>query len=214
MDSTADSAGTGKRSGLGRDRLLAAAREVISEFGVEGLRVRRLAAAAGVSPPLVSYHYPDQATLIESVHRELVLDYFVYREAAANAASGPVEKLRACARAGLPPAVDPALVAPLFELHGLARRHSKHAEAMSGLWHSEHALYLGIIEAGVREGVFSLVRSASDVAGTLLALEDGLALHLVGDNNSMSGEWALGTLLHTAALELGCPELEHSSLLP
>ncbi|MFD1201043.1 TetR/AcrR family transcriptional regulator [Leucobacter albus] len=209
MDSDASFPAAGKRSGLGRERLLAAAREVISEFGVEGLRVRRLAAAAGVSPPLVSYHYPDQATLIASVHRELVLDYFAYREGAARAASGPIEKLRACARAGLPPAVDPALVAPLFELHGLARRNSAHAEAMSGLWHSEHALYLGIIEDGVREQLFTLSRPAADVAGTLLALEDGLALHLVGDNASMSGEWALSTLLHTAALELSCPELEH-----
>lgn len=197
-----------RRTGIGRDKLLAAARQVISEYGVEGLRVRRIAAAAGVSPPLVSYHYPDPGSLVVRVHRELVLDYMSYRERMVRQASGAVDKLRACVRAGLPPEVDPELIAPLFELHGLARRNAEHASLLADLWISEHQLYVQILAEGVREGVFVPERPVTDIAAALLALEDGPALHLNGKNPMLTGSWALDTLLHLAAGELHCAELE------
>ncbi len=206
-----DAASAGRRTGLGRQKLLAAVREVISEHGVGGLRVRRIAAAAGVSPPLVLYHYPDQASMMVTVHRDLVADYLAFREAAARSGDGPVERLRACAKAGLPPSVAAELVAPLFELHVLARRSEEHARLMAELWSSEVALYEEIIADGARSGVFAPSRPVSDVAASILAMEDGLALHLVGNNDELSGERALFELLHLAAAELRCPELESGS---
>lgn len=197
-----DESSVPERTGLGREKLLRAAREVIAEFGIEGLRVRRIAAAAGVSAPLVSYHYSSQASLVLRVHHDLVLDYFAHREAQVRAAAGAVLKFQACARSGLPPGVEVDLIAPLFEMHGLARRNEEHAQLMSDLWRSEHALYVQIISQGEREGLFTLRRPVGDVAGALLALEDGLALHLVGRNTEISGEWALDRLLSFAAEEL------------
>lgn len=196
------------RPGLGKAKLLAAARLVIAEHGVEGIRVRRLAATAGVSAPLVSYHYPDQADLVLHVHRDLVDDYFGHRAALVREAEDAIEQLRACARAGLPPGVDPELIAPLFELHGLARRDAAHAEIMSNLWVSEHALYARIISAGQRAGVFAPDADAERVAASLLALEDGLALHIIGRNSAIEESWPLRNLLRVAALELGCAQLE------
>lgn len=197
----------GDRSTLSQEKLLAAVRQVISEHGIEGIRVRRVAAAAGVSPPLVLYHYPDQATMMLRVHQDLVSDYFGLRESLVLRETGAVNKLRACAAAGLPPNVAPEVVAPLFDLHSLARRSHEHSQLMTELWELEIALYVRILSEGIESGAFRTSRPLEEVASSILAMEDGLALHLIGRNDSLGSDRAIRSLLTLAAYETQCTEL-------
>lgn len=203
----------GARSALSRSKLLSAVRAVVAERGLEGVRVRSIAAAAGVSPGSVLYHYPDQAEMMVAVHRDLVEDYCETRERSVAAETDAVAQLLACARAGLPPLVDEKVVGPLFEMHALARRSDAHAELMTGLWDRERTLYQNIIVHGVETNVFTPRRSAEIVAENLLALEDGLGLHLVSHNKGITADIALGMLIDYAASELQCDDLRLRSSL-
>ena len=57
---------TGMRAGL-PDDVLVAAREVAEQDGIDGLTMRRLAAALGVAPNTLYSHFADKAALIDAV---------------------------------------------------------------------------------------------------------------------------------------------------
>ena len=51
-------------AGDARERILEAACDVIAEHGIEDVRIARIATAAGVSPPLVHYHFETREALL------------------------------------------------------------------------------------------------------------------------------------------------------
>ena len=57
----------GNRAGLDADRVLAAARDLARQGGVEALTMRRLASALGVAPNALYSHYPDKSALLDAV---------------------------------------------------------------------------------------------------------------------------------------------------
>lgn len=195
------------RSAEGRQNLLAAARRLIAEKGLEGLKVRPLAQEAGVSPGLVIYHFPDRDSMRFEVHESLVAEYLRSRLRVVDAQRDPRHQLVASVIAGVPPFVDLSLIRPLFEMHGLARRSEPHARLMTGLWNDEVALYERIIGTGVAEGHFQPARPVPEVAQSLLALEDGLALHQVSNNTALTAETAVSAFVRAAAAQLGCESL-------
>lgn len=190
-----------------RQSLLAAARRLIGEEGLEGLKVRPLAEAAGVSVGLVVYHFPDRQQMRLEVHESLVQEYLRARVIAVEAESDPRRRLLASVASGLPPLADVTVIRPLFELHGLARRSGSHSTLLSRLWESEVGLYMRVIDEGVAARWFGPVVSVEDAARALLALEDGLALHQVSNNVLLPAEAAVATFVDVAASLLRCPSL-------
>ena len=59
--------GPGIRAGLSPDEVLEAARHVSEQDGIDGLTMRRLAAALGVAPNTLYSHFADKAALIDAV---------------------------------------------------------------------------------------------------------------------------------------------------
>ena len=51
---------------LRRESILGAVTDAIASHGVRGMRVDQVAAAAGVSPPLLYYHFADRAELVRA----------------------------------------------------------------------------------------------------------------------------------------------------
>lgn len=191
----------------GRQSLLAAARRVIAEQGLEGLKVRSLAEAAGVSVGLVVYHFPDRDAMRLEVHRSLVADYLRRRVELVGAHVDPRRQVIASAVAGVPPLMDAGVIRPLFELHGLARRSEAHATLMTRLWEDEMQIYVDVIEAGIESDYFAPSREVQNVAQSLLALEDGLALHQVSGNAALPPSAAIEIFAQSATEQLGCPSL-------
>jgi AcrR family transcriptional regulator len=198
---------TSDRPGPSKNNLIRAARNVIGERGLEGVRVREIASEAGVSPGSVLYHYPDHDQLMLAVHETLVTDYFDTRQGAQADLTDAKDKLVATVVAGFPPYANEAVIRALFEMHGLARRSSHHATLMTTLWQREENLYRQILTQGIADRSFHLSRPVDEVARILLALEDGLALHLVSNNSALGHDLALKVFLAVASTELGCPGL-------
>lgn len=195
------------RSEPSRRNLVRAAGRVIIDKGLQGVRVREIAASAGMSPGAVLYHYPQHEDLMLAVHQSAVDEYVGYRDAAQRKLSDPVLRLTRVVEAGVPPYAPESTIRLLFEMHGLARQSQAHARLMTSLWQRERALYTGIIEAGITSSDFSPDRAAVDVASVLLALEDGLALHLVSGNEELDADTAIGLFMRHVADHLSCPRL-------
>ncbi|MGW0816981.1 TetR/AcrR family transcriptional regulator [Streptomyces viridiviolaceus] len=196
-----------RRSEPSRRNLVEAAGRIVRERGLEGVRVREIASAAGMSPAAVLYHYPDNAALILAVHREAVERYVAGRTSAQAQSEDPRQRLIAAMTAGVPPHADDGTIRLLYELHGLARRSEQHAQLMTELWEQELQLYADILEAGLERGLFELDAPVNTVAAMLLALEDGLVLHLVSNNTDFDPDRVIQIFTKSAARELGCPSL-------
>lgn len=208
MESTEhdDPHGAGDTEGP-RGAVLAAAERVISRSGLASARVRDIANDARMSPASVLFHFPDNDELMLQLHRRAVDAYYRGRASATRRETDPRRRLVAMVLAGVPPYADEATIQLLYEMHGLSRRSAAHAELMSGLWRSERGLYLDVLEDGTRAGHFTPGLGAEQAASVLLALEDGLVLHLVSDAASLSAGDVIETYFQLAAAELDCPDL-------
>lgn len=195
------------RSKKSRDQLVAAAGAVISSEGLHELTMRHVAERADLSPALVSYHYPSRGDLVLAVHRDVVSTYIGHRSASILGRLDPRERLLASVLAGVPPYAPTEQIVLLFELHGLARRSQPHAALMSQLWDAEIGLYSDVVADGLGTGVFSSEQPTQTLARQLLALEDGLGLHIVSNNSSLTPRLAVGAWRSFAAIALGCPSL-------
>jgi AcrR family transcriptional regulator len=180
---------------------------IVTQRGIEGIRLRQIAAEADLSLGAVKYHFPEHSDLLLAVHQDTVGRYVEGRNDAASSTDDPVERLVAVMRAGIPPWADDHVIRLLYEMHGLARRSEPHATLLGELWQREHALYVDIVDDGVAAGVFTPRESTADLATHLLALEDGLVLHLVGHNSAFDSQLVLEKLAGFAAMHLDCDDV-------
>lgn len=191
------------RSTERKQQLIQAAEQSIAELGLSALTIRGIAARAGMSPGAVLYHYPETDDLVYDVHAALVDRFVDHRMQALAKVADPTQRLIQAFVSGLPSGPDDQVCKLLFELHGLASRNSQHAALMTSLWDREVMLYQSIIESGLAFGKFTTNSTARAVATSLLAMEDGLGLHIVSRNSSMSVDVAARTLAAAAGAALG-----------
>jgi AcrR family transcriptional regulator len=192
-----------------RDALVSAAGLAIAQRGLEGLRIKDIADAAGVSQGSVLYYYPELDDLVLEVHRGAVENFLFSRQQAYDgaAAGDPASRLRALLDSGLPDTMEDAVHGLLYELHRRAGRSPGHAELMTSLFAREVALYTTALEVGAATGVFSLAASAHDLAHGLVALEDGYGLHIVSRNAALRVARAHELILAHARAVTGCAGL-------
>lgn len=196
-----------KNQGARREALIEAAGRAITGRGLAGLRIKDIAAEAGVSAGSVLYYYPELDDLVFEVHQSAVERYLTNRHAATDDAGDPVERLRAAAASGLPRDSDDATHRLLYELHGLADRSRQHATLMASLYAREAALYTTLLELGAACGDFTLDQPAAVVARDLVALEDGYGLHIISRNPAVDHAAARDAVLRYARTVTGCPRL-------
>ncbi|MGW5126510.1 TetR/AcrR family transcriptional regulator [Streptomyces sp. NPDC004069] len=192
-----------------RQALVSAAGRAIAERGLEGLRIKDIADAAGVSQGSVLYYYPELDDLVLEVHRGAVEGYLASRQRAYDEAPAedPAARLRALLHSGLPTMTDDPVHGLLYELHRRAGRSPGHAELMTSLFAREVALYTTALEVGAATGVFPLAAPAHDLAHGLVALEDGYGLHIVSHNAALHLDRARELILAHARAVTGCAEL-------
>lgn len=191
------------RSSSSRDEVLAAATRVLRERGLQGFRVREVASAAGMSPSAVLYHYPSTEDLLLAVHEDTQATYLTLRrQALADTAGNAWDQLMASFKVGLPPYGDSQILEVLMGMHTLARRSPRHAVLLTDLWDAEYSMYVDVIKQGVSDGLF-LSPDPKASSRALLALEDGLALHIVSANSAITGSVAVTVFRLSAAAMLG-----------
>ena len=91
-----------------RDKILGAAGEVFGEQGFEGATIRAITERAGVNVAAVNYHFRDKAELYTRVVVDACSARRAFREAMAEAAGSPEERLRSLIYRFLEYLIDPA----------------------------------------------------------------------------------------------------------
>jgi len=94
-----------------REALVAATLRCLKQFGHDGVSVRRISAAAGVSIGLINHHFPSKAELVAEAYESLALSLQdSIRRQAENRAAAPRDRLSGFFRASFAPdLLDPAL---------------------------------------------------------------------------------------------------------
>lgn len=159
------------------------------------MRFKDVAAEAGVSTGLVHYYFPGMDELVFAVHQRTVDDYIQRRTALLSRGMDPAATLREAIHHGLPSARQDEVFGLFYDLHSRGGRSGPHALLMASLWEQDVAFYSAVLEAGERSGGFALTAPAHSVATRLVALEDGLGLHVMSGNAAVGVEGALAVVL-------------------
>jgi AcrR family transcriptional regulator len=192
-----------------RERILAAAVQRIASDGIDGVRIARIAMDAGVSPPLVHYHFDSRETLLAEALR-----YSYARAGDARISTGEIaatthaERLRSMIGQCLP--TTPSLAEDWVlwvELWLRAVRHPELRPVAEELYGRMREWFADEIGAGIEDGEFSHEIDPIAVADRTLALLDGFGIRaLIGDAN-VPLERARAAVESSLARDLGLTEL-------
>jgi AcrR family transcriptional regulator len=186
-----------------RERILEAACDVIAEHGIDDVRIARIATLAGVSPPLVHYHFATrEALLAEALEHsfELLGDL--------RTTSAEEEDWSAARRLGW--MVDQSLPFPgmgdrewrlWLELWGQAARRAELRPVAARLYARYDAWIAEVVEDGIAAGEFS-ARDPRAVVQRLVAAIDGVGLRVLVDDPAMGLAHARRLIVEQLATDL------------
>jgi AcrR family transcriptional regulator len=187
-----------------RERILDAACDVIAEHGMEDVRIARIATLAGVSPPLVHYHFATrEALLSEALEHsfELLGDF--------RTTSADDEGWTAGRKLGW--MIDQSLPFPgmgnrewglWLELWSRAARRPELRDVAARLYARYDAWIAEVGEAGIAAGEFAPSDSRA-VVQRLVAAIDGVGLRVLVDDPAMELGHARRLIVEGLADELG-----------
>jgi AcrR family transcriptional regulator len=191
-----------------RERILAAAVGQIAREGIDGVRIARIAMAAGVSTALVHYHFDSrEALLAEALEYSYAHAGDVRIDGAVpEAARSRAERLQAMIDQCLPtsPALEEDWVL-WVELWLRAIRHPELRPVAEELYARLRSWFADEIEAGVRSGEFARCDPV-EVADRTLALLDGYGVRTLIGDSSMPLERARRAVASSLACDLGLGE--------
>ncbi|QND64861.1 TetR/AcrR family transcriptional regulator [Mesorhizobium loti] len=184
--------------------LVAAAESMIARRGLAEVTLRDVANEAGMSSSALLYYYPGLKDLLDDVQRKAVERFCTLRAASVAAIGDPRARLKAMIESGLPVDKDDQLCRLLLELGAYSRSDASYAARHITLFERQVAIYVGILEAGAATGIFKLQSGSDTIARSLVALEDGLGLHLTNIVPAVDHQAALTILTNYAELATGC----------
>ena len=185
-------------------QLARAARRVLLERGAVGLRVKDIAAEAGLAPSSVLYYYPDLDDLVLEVSRDAMHRYAERRAEAVHELDDPGEQLRLAIRLGVPTGPDDDDSRLLYELDAFTGASAAFGVLTSAYFDRQVALYESILEAGAARGEFELTGRPRSIARGLVGMEDGLGLQVVIAHPAIDRDEAERILLDFASAATGC----------
>ncbi len=163
-----------------RQRLLAAAAELIAEVGWGRVTTRAVAERAGLPHGAVSYHFRGKQELLV----EAALHAFEQAVPMAEfAALQTIEDLIGLigAELGDGTAINPRLAGLMMEAMREAERDEMLRERMGGMLSAYRQLMTDVVRADQQRGVAYTGASAEGIATVLAAVGDGLLLHVLLD---------------------------------
>ena len=198
-----------QRGAAARERILAAAVRRIASDGIDDVRIARIAMDAGVSPPLVHYHFDSRETLLAEALR-----YSYTRAGDARISGGETpasshaERLRQMIGQCLP--TTPALAEDWVlwvELWLRAVRHPEMRPVAEELYGRLREWFADAITAGIEAGEFSADTDVMAAVDRTLALLDGLGIRVLIGDSSMPLQRARAAIESSLARELGLSDL-------
>src|SRR6202162_3202451 len=128
-----------------REALVDAPLRCLKQYGHEGVSVRRISAAAGVSIGLINHHFPSKSGLIAETYETLALSLLdSIRQQADNKAVSPRERLSNFFRASFAPEIlDPQL----FNVWLVFWSMVAHSAEIRAVHFSTYAKYRAVLES-------------------------------------------------------------------
>lgn len=170
-----------------RQTILAVAAKVIARRGIAGLRVEEVAAAAGVSTPLLYYHFGSRSGLVNAAF-----------EFASEKAPSTILRVASEARSGYE-TLESALLAELDdrpsvrdfavvwgEVSASAVFEPDLRPGVRRITHSWRATVAGAIERGMADGSIRNDIDAEEAAELLIVLVDGFSLRWLAGSLELS----------------------------
>ena len=160
-----------------RERILDAACDVIAEQGIDDVRIARIATLAGVSPPLVHYHFATREALLgEALEHSFELLGDFRTTSADDEGWSAARKLGWMVDQSLPfPGMGDREWRLWLELWGQAARRAELRPVAARLYARYDAWIAEVVEDGIAAGEFS-ARDARAVVQRLVAAIDGVGL--------------------------------------
>ncbi|MET1036174.1 MAG: TetR/AcrR family transcriptional regulator [Arthrobacter sp.] len=182
------------------NRILHAAERLLATYGVDGIRLKDIAAEAGVSIGLIQHHFGSR----DAVVREMLVSASRRRLANWTAQLDGVEDSQTRLRLLLAGALSSRERCILWtESCAAASRHDFLQPLVSQTNDEWRRWVLETLERGRVDGTFNLHASAPDTARILVALVDGLMVAVAADDAGTSTESASTLLLMAAAPHVG-----------
>jgi AcrR family transcriptional regulator len=200
----------GRRAGRGKLHVLHGARRVIAQRGADATRFRDVAAETGSAVSTLQYSFGSREDLIIAALEgaaEADLDRVLR---AAEAASGPVEQLRALVRESVvADSGEKAREAWLVwvEYWRAAARDSELRSGSAAIYARWRTLVSGILADGCAAGDFRSDLDTDQTAIQVLALLDGVGVPVVLEHPGMTSARAAAAVLDALAGMLGCEAL-------
>ena len=187
-----------------RERILDAACDVIAEHGIEDVRIARIATVAGVSPPLVHYHFTTrEALLAEALEHSFELLGDFPTTSADDEGWSAARKLSWMIDQSLPfPGMGDREWRLWLELWGQAARRPELRPVAARLYARYDGWIGGVVREGMDRGEFR-ARDADAVTRRLIAAIDGLGLRVLVDDPAMPLALARRLVVEGLAEELG-----------
>jgi AcrR family transcriptional regulator len=187
-----------------RERILDAACDVIAEHGIEDVRIARIATVAGVSPPLVHYHFTTrEALLAEALEHSFELLGDFPTTSAGDEGWSAARKLSWMIDQSLPfPGMGDREWRLWLELWGQAARRPELRPVAARLYARYDGWIGGVVREGMDSGEFR-ARDADAVTRRLIAAIDGLGLRVLVDDPAMPLALARRLVVEGLAEELG-----------
>lgn len=187
-----------RRQDQRRRQLVESARRVLLERGAVGLRVKDVAARAGLAPSTVLYYYPEIEDLLLEVGSAAMSRYAERRAEAVRQVDEPVGRLRLAIHLGVPSGPDDEESRLLYEIDALTGTSRAFDALSASFFDRQVALYEGILAMGQAGDNFRLSAPAPILARGLVAMEDGLGLQVVIGHPAIRSEDAERILLDYA----------------
>lgn len=186
-----------------REDILGAAISLLERHDVATLRMGDVAAELDLTANAVRYYFKDVEALMTELALRSDVRFRDQRLALIDAIADPPEQLARVIEAGLPlgpedaewRAIWRAILAAGFEL---PRR-----PEVQGIYHRQVELYAQLLEAGAAAGAFALAVPATDVAMTLMSMEDYLGYRIVARDPLVDRATALRLMRSYAELATG-----------
>lgn len=189
----------GKRS---RDRVLRAALDLITEVGIDGVRLAEIARRAGMSSGQVMYYFTTKEhilleTLAWREHQDTIR-----RRAALAKVTGAWRQLERFIGLYLPSSpADPSWILWL-EAWARAPHNRQVSQLIEELWRPWRDDLAAIVDRGVQEGAFVRPAAIGDFTLRFVALLDGLALVRLRQVDNLSRKRLTELAMHAARTEL------------
>src|SRR3954469_12054690 len=175
-----------------RQDLVAAAYQIIAERGFEGLRVREVAARAGVNIATLHYYFATKDALVSGVVEHILGQFLTITAPVLAVESAPAPQQLRGMFADLRYQLQevPEMFVVLTELHLRSQRDPAVGVALRGLNQGWHAYVRGIFEEGRQKELFRPNLDSDQAASLLIALIKGLSLQAIGGIESFDFEQA------------------------